>query len=89
VCYTVKYAHTLPHTKDAIMTPPLRVLQIGAGARAQSHLAAMQACGAVEIVGLCELDSTRLAATADTFGIAARYSNMAQAIAWMQARGLF
>lgn len=66
------------------MTPPLRVLQIGAGARAQSHLAAMQACGAVEIVGLCELDSTRLAATADTFGIAARYSDMAQAIAATQ-----
>jgi hypothetical protein len=53
------------------MTPPLRVLQIGAGARAQSHLAAMQACGAVEVVGLCELDPTRSAATADTFGITA------------------
>lgn len=66
------------------MTRKLRILQVGAGARAQSHLAAMRTTDTVEIVGLCELDPTRLATTADTFGITARYSDMATAIAATQ-----
>ncbi len=66
------------------MTRKLRILQVGAGARAQSHLAAMRTCADVDIVGLCELDPTRLATTADTFGITARYSDMATAIAATQ-----
>jgi predicted dehydrogenase len=63
------------------MSRRLRILQVGAGARAQSHLAAMRTCAEVEIVGLCELDAARLNSTADTFGITACYSDMAHAIA--------
>ncbi len=66
------------------MSRRLRILQIGCGARAQAHLAAMQAQPLVDIVGICDLDASKLAHTADHFGIAARYSDMAQAIAATQ-----
>src|SRR3954452_10021483 len=58
----------------------LRVLQVGCGARAQSHIAAMLASGAIELVALCDLDEQKLNATGEKFGIAQRYSDMATAI---------
>ena len=62
------------------MARALRVVQVGCGGRAQAHLAAMQASGAVDVVAICDLDATKLHETADRFGIAARYTDMAEAI---------
>lgn len=59
----------------------LRILQVGCGARAQYHLAAMQAQSLVDIVGLCDLDDHKLHLAGERFGITARYSDMAHAIA--------
>ena len=58
----------------------LRVLQVGCGGRAQAHLQAMKDCGAVEIVGLCELDEKKLRDTGDRFKIERRYKFIAEAI---------
>jgi len=62
------------------MRDKLRVLQVGCGARARAHIAAMLACGAVELLALCDLDAERLNAAGDQFGIARRYRDMAEAI---------
>jgi predicted dehydrogenase len=62
------------------MPDQLRVAQVGCGARAQHHLAAMLACGAVDVVALCDLDDERLQATGERFGIARRYRDMAEMI---------
>jgi predicted dehydrogenase len=58
----------------------LRVLQVGCGGRARAHIAAMQACGAVELLALCDLDEERLHSAGEHFGIARRYRDMAEAI---------
>jgi hypothetical protein len=58
----------------------LRILQVGCGGRARAHIAAMQACGAVELLALCDLDEERLNAAGQQFGIARRYRDMAEAI---------
>jgi predicted dehydrogenase len=58
----------------------LRVLQVGCGPRARSHIGAMQACGAVELLALCDTDEGRLNAAGEQFGIARRYQDMAAAI---------
>src|SRR5262245_26010146 len=42
------------------MTNKLRVVQVGCGGRAQHHIAAMLACGAVDLVALCDVDDRRL-----------------------------
>ena len=62
------------------MSDKLRVLQIGCGGRAQHHIAAMLASGAIDLVALCDMDEQRLHATGETFGIARRYRDMAEAI---------
>jgi predicted dehydrogenase len=62
------------------MPDKLRVAQVGCGARAQHHLAAMLACGAVEVLALCDQDDQRLQATGERFGIARRYHDMADMI---------
>ena len=62
------------------MARALKVVQVGCGGRAQAHLAAMQASGVVDIVAICDLDGEKLRETADRFGIAARYTDMTQAI---------
>jgi predicted dehydrogenase len=62
------------------MTERLRVLQVGCGARAQRHIESMLECGAVDLVALCDLDTQRLHATGEKFGIARRYSDMDEAI---------
>ncbi|HJZ46804.1 MAG TPA: Gfo/Idh/MocA family oxidoreductase [Roseiflexaceae bacterium] len=58
----------------------LRVLQVGCGGRARAHIAAMLACGAVDLLALCDLDEDRLNAAGEQFGIARRYRDMAEAI---------
>ena len=58
----------------------LRVLQVGCGGRARAHIAAMLACGAVDLVALCDLDEERLEAASAQFGIERRYHDMAEAI---------
>jgi len=58
----------------------LRVLQVGCGGRARAHIAAMLACGAVELLALCDLDEDRLNAAGEQFGIARRYRDLEEAI---------
>src|SRR6476659_3168355 len=58
----------------------LRILQVGCGGRAKAHIAAMQACGAVELLALCDLDEGRLHAAGEQFGMQRRYRDLAEAI---------
>jgi predicted dehydrogenase len=58
----------------------LKAVQVGCGARAQAHIAAMQECGAIELVALCDQDETKLTATGEKFGIGQRYKNMSEMI---------
>jgi predicted dehydrogenase len=62
------------------MTNKLRVVQVGCGGRAQHHIAAMLACGAVDLVALCDVDDRRLHTTGDKFGVAKRYQDLAEMI---------
>jgi predicted dehydrogenase len=62
------------------MSDKLRVVQVGCGGRAQHHIAAMLASGAIDLVALCDVDQQRLHATGEQFGIARRYRDMAEAI---------
>ncbi len=62
------------------MAKKLRVLQIGCGGRAQTHVKAMVDCGNVEIVGICDLDEKKLKDTADKYKIEKRFTNMEEAI---------
>lgn len=63
------------------MSRRMRVVQIGCGGRAQAHLAAMMTHPDIEVVAVCDRDEARLAATGARFGIATRYTDMAEAIA--------
>jgi predicted dehydrogenase len=58
------------------MADKLRVVQVGCGGRAQQHIAAMLACGAIELVALCDLDDQKLQATGERFGITQRYHDL-------------
>ena len=62
------------------MARKLRVLQIGCGGRAQTHVQAMVDCGQVEITGICDIDEKKLNETADKHKIEKRYTNMEEAI---------
>jgi predicted dehydrogenase len=62
------------------MTNKLRVALVGCGGRAQHHIAAMLACGAVNLVALCDVDDGKLQATGDKFGIERRYQDLAEMI---------
>ena len=66
------------------MTDKLRVVQVGCGGRAQHHIAAMLACGAVDLVALCDVDDARLQATGDKFGVAKRYHDLAEMMKELQ-----
>jgi predicted dehydrogenase len=57
-------------------TGKLRVVQVGCGRRAQAHIAAMLASGAIDLVALCDLDEQKLGATGEKFGISRRYRDM-------------
>jgi predicted dehydrogenase len=58
----------------------LKAVQVGCGARAQAHIAAMQECGAVDLIALCDQDEAKLNAAGDKFGIEQRYKNMSEMI---------
>jgi predicted dehydrogenase len=62
------------------MQEKLRAVQVGCGARAQAHIAAMQECGAVELLALCDQDEAKLNATGEKFGVGQRYKNMGEMI---------
>jgi predicted dehydrogenase len=59
----------------------LRVVQVGCGPRGRAHLAAMQACGAVDLVAICDRHAEKVDAAGDAFGIARRYGDLAAMIA--------
>ena len=54
----------------------LRVVQVGCGARGRAHSAAMRACGAVDLVAICDLLAENVQALGDEFGIARRYADL-------------
>jgi len=54
----------------------LRVVQVGCGPRGRTHSAAMCACGAVDLVAICDLLPENLLAAGEEFGIARRYSDL-------------
>jgi predicted dehydrogenase len=62
------------------MSDTLRVVQVGCGGRAQAHIEAMLASGAIDLVALCDTDEQRLQATGERFGIDRRYRDMAEMI---------
>jgi predicted dehydrogenase len=62
------------------MAEKLRVVQVGCGPRAQAHIAAMLACGAIDLVAVCDRHAEKLQATGDRFGIARRYQDLAAMI---------
>jgi predicted dehydrogenase len=63
-----------------MMTDRLRVAQVGCGPRAHTHIAAMLASGAVDLLALCDVDDQRLQATGEKFGVVRRYHDMAEMI---------
>jgi predicted dehydrogenase len=72
-------------TEDSAGQPRrLRVLHVGCGPRGLIHLAAMHASGAIDVVGICDMNAERLAAAGEQFGIARRYSSIDEAIAHEQ-----
>ncbi|HYN90208.1 MAG TPA: Gfo/Idh/MocA family oxidoreductase [Ardenticatenaceae bacterium] len=54
--------------------------QVGCGARAQAHIAAMLDSGAVDVVALCDVDAERLHAAGEKFGITCRYHDLAEMV---------
>jgi predicted dehydrogenase len=66
------------------MADKLRAVQVGCGPRAQAHIAAMQACGAVDLLALCDQDEAKLNATAEKFSIKQHYQNLSEMIRTLQ-----
>jgi predicted dehydrogenase len=62
------------------MQDKLRAVQVGCGARAQAHIAAMQECGVVDLLALCDQDEAKLNATGEKFGVKQRYQSMSDMI---------
>jgi predicted dehydrogenase len=58
----------------------LKAVQVGCGARAQAHIAAMQECGAVELLAVCDQDAAKLNTTGDKFAVKQRYTSMSEMI---------
>ena len=58
----------------------LRVVQVGCGGRAQTHMASMLSSGAVDLVGICDLDAAKLKDSAAKYNVARTYSNMQEMI---------
>lgn len=62
-------------------TSKVRAAVIGAGSMANHvHYPSLASFEDVAIVGICDLDADRLRATADTYGVAQRYTNYQQMI---------
>src|SRR5689334_11231890 len=59
----------------------LRTVQIGCGGRAQTHISAMQRCGAIDLVAICDMDKKKLEETGNKFGVTKLYTNMEECIA--------
>jgi len=63
------------------MAKPLRLALIGCGFFARNHLHAWRQLAGVELVALCDQDPTRLARTANEFGVARTYTDAAALLA--------
>lgn len=64
------------------MTHPVRVAMIGAGRMANSvHYPSLAAFDDVEIAAICDIDTSRLHATADKYGVERRYLDYRQMVA--------
>ena len=59
----------------------IRIALIGAGNIANTHLDAYRALPNVEIAAICDIDESRLATTADKYGIANRYTGVESMLA--------
>lgn len=66
------------------MSEKLRAVQIGCGARAQAHLAAMLDSGVIDLLAICDQDEAKLTATAEKFGIEKRYLDLGDMIEELQ-----
>jgi predicted dehydrogenase len=60
---------------------PLKLLQIGAGGRAQEHLRSIERTPEIELVGLCDIDEAKGREVATRFGISHFGTDMATMIA--------
>src|SRR5439155_18428844 len=58
----------------------IRVVSLGCGPRATAHMAAMQTCGAVELLAASDLNAERLAAAKEQFHIPRTYADMTEMI---------
>lgn len=64
------------------MTHPVRVAMIGAGRMANSvHYPSLASFDDVEIAAICDIDTSRLHATADKYGVERRYLDYRQMVA--------
>src|SRR5687767_721541 len=75
------YARTTPWRATMSRTRQLRIAQIGCGARAPAHIAAMQASGAIDLVAICDRHDEKLQAMGTQFGVNRRYRDLTAMIA--------
>jgi len=76
-----KATHAGRPAKKAKKLNRVRVAMIGAGSMANSvHYPSLASFGDVEIAAICDLDQDRLNATADKYGVRARYSDYRQMV---------
>jgi predicted dehydrogenase len=66
---------------SAAANDKLRTVQIGCGGRAQTHISAMQRCGAIDLVAICDMDKKKVEETGKKFGVTKLYTNMEECIA--------
>ncbi len=68
----------------------VRVAMIGAGSMANSvHYPSLASFDDVEIAAICDLDSARLNATADKYGVRGRYANYRQMVEQVAPDGVY
>jgi len=68
----------------------VRVAVIGAGSMANSvHYPSLASFDDVEIAGICDLDTSRLNATGDKYGIQKRYANYRQMVEEVAPDGIY
>lgn len=67
-------------SRKATRPRKLRVVSVGCGGRAQSHMKAMLESGAVDLVALCDLDEARLKATSERYQISKTYRSLEEMI---------
>lgn len=64
------------------MTPPLRLLVLGTGSMARTHVLAFQAMSGVAVVAGCDIDLKRASAFCATHSIPQAFGDLEGAIAW-------